>query len=123
MQHVVEPLPTPTPLSTTAVPLDRDRVDVVLATWNVEADGIAASAYVAGIVEEGGTCTLRARSEAREASTQGLATTTGQNVSCGFLTIAADDLAPGEWEVWFEYESDTHAGVSSAVQIPFEGAQ
>lgn len=114
-----EPLSTPTPLPTTAVPADRAPVDVVLATWNVDAEGIVASAYVAGIVEEGGTCTLRARFEERDVAVQGTAVATGQNVSCGFLSIPAGSLVAGNWDVWFEYESPTYSGVSSAVEMPF----
>lgn len=113
------PLASPTPLPTDSVDGDddRSRVDVVLAAWQVTESGIEASAYVAGVVEEGGTCVLSAQQEDTVLQVRGGATPTGQNVSCGFLTVPAAELGAGEWQIWFEYSSPASFGVSGAVVL------
>ncbi|GAA2567634.1 hypothetical protein GCM10009862_02940 [Microbacterium binotii] len=119
----VEQLPTPTPLASTPAPTDRQPAEVVLATWGASGSGIEASAYVAGVVEDGGSCSLHARQGDTERTVEAAATPTGQNVSCGFATVPASDLSAGDWEIWFTYASPTHEGTSSAVSVTFGGQQ
>lgn len=122
-----EPLATPTPLPSTpgspsAAP-DRAPVTVVLAAWQATAAGIEASSFVQGVVEEGGTCVLRARLGDTLREVRGPATPTGQNVSCGFLTVPLAELTAGEWEIWFDYSSDASAGTSDAVTVTVDKEQ
>lgn len=105
------PNPTPVPTPKSAA--------LILAAWQAGPDGISASAFVQDVVEEGGTCFLHAQlgDVIREATAP--ATPTGQNVSCGFVTIPPSELTPGDWTIWFDYSSPTSAATSGAVTLGY----
>lgn len=119
----VEELATPTPLPSTPPLTGRAPAELVLATWAATDAGIEASAYVAALVEDDGRCTLHARQGETERMVDAAATPTGQNVSCGFVSLSGADLTAGEWQIWFTYASPTHEGTSSSVSVTFGGQQ
>ncbi|MFK4115530.1 hypothetical protein ACI2K6_12955 [Microbacterium sp. NPDC006705] len=127
-EQFVTPLPTPTalPPEQSAAPTDPSApslaaVTVVLAAWQVtDAGAIEASAFVQALVEDDGTCVLHARSGETVREIAGTATPTGQNTSCGFLVLPADELAAGDWTIWFDYTSPTAAGTSEAVTLAYD---
>jgi len=107
--------PEPTPTVATA--------ELILAAWQAGADGLSASAFVQDVVEEGGTCVLHAQQGdvVREVTSQ--ATPTGQNVSCGFVTVPPSELTPGDWTIWFDYSSPTTVATSGAVTLGYDKDQ
>lgn len=92
---------------------------LILAAWQADDRGISASAFVQDVVEEGGTCVLHARQGDTIREVSAAATPTGQNVSCGFVTIPPSELTPGDWTIWFDYSSPTTAATSGAVTLGY----
>lgn len=133
------PLSTPTPLAPTLTPPppssgppDSGAPDpaptvttaaLILAAWQAGDDGISASAFVQDVVEQGGTCVLHARQGDVVRDATAAATPTGQNVSCGFVTIPPSELAPGDWTIWFDYSSPTTVATSGAVTLGYDKDQ
>ncbi len=95
-------------------------VSVVLSSWGVDRAGISASAYTAGVVEEGGVCTLHVASAAGESTRSQNAVPTGQNTSCGFIGVPLGDVGPSPWAVWMTYETSTSVGTSEQVELTEE---
>ncbi|MBN9210082.1 MAG: hypothetical protein BGO45_00650 [Microbacterium sp. 71-36] len=131
------PLDTPTPLAPSLTPAPAvpsasasdspgpapsatiGTASLILAAWQADDRGISASAFVQDVVEEGGTCVLHARQGDIVRESTAPATPTGQNVSCGFQTIPASELTPGDWTIWFDYSSPTTAATSGAVTLGY----
>lgn len=118
----VSPLPTPTPVPETSTP-GRASADVVLASWLADRSGVSASAYVAGVLEDAGTCTLHLRLGEQELTATKSGRATGQNTSCGLIEIPAEQLSDGQWELWIDYSSPRTAGESGHVTVDIEGAR
>lgn len=118
----VSPLSTPTPVPETSSP-GRASADVVLASWLADGSGVSASAYVAGVLEDAGTCTLHVRLGEQELTATRSGRATGQNTSCGLIEIPAERLSDGQWELWIDYSSARTAGESGHVTVDVEGTR
>ncbi|SNR56873.1 hypothetical protein [Blastococcus mobilis] len=93
-------------------------VDVVLtyagfdpATGTVQANGFAA-----GVIEDGGTCTLTLTRDSVEVTATGTGTADATTTSCGLLE-AAPGLASGTWEARLSYSSEGSSGESDSLEV------
>ncbi|MGY1858397.1 hypothetical protein [Modestobacter sp. SYSU DS0290] len=93
-------------------------VFVTASYWDAAERTVTVRSEVPGVVEEGGTCTLTLT---RDDGTSATATREGvanvSTTSCGALSIAGDQLAPGAWTAVVGYRSGTTQGSSEPVQV------
>jgi hypothetical protein len=108
----------PTFVATDAPATTSDDVDVVLtyAAFDANSRTVQANGFVAGVIENGGTCTLtlsRGNDTVRATSpAEADATTT----SCGLLETTTG-LAAGTWDAVLTYSSDGARGKSDSVEV------
>lgn len=101
----------------TGAPDQRQETAVTIVTADTAPSGdLEVGAFVAAI-DDGGTCTLTATSGARTLSATTSAVPDATTTSCGALSLAAADLAPGTWRLAVAYESATLRGTSAPVQV------
>lgn len=84
---------------------------------NPNTGNVEVSAYVNGIFEDGGSCTLTLTKGGQSVSASKPATPSAQNVSCGFVTIEKSRLSSGSWQATMSYTSAVAAGTSQPVTI------
>lgn len=69
------------------------------------AGGIAVGAYVAGLIEEGGHCTLTLTKDGLSAAAESEAVPDASTTSCGQLVVPFSELEPGTWAAEVTYTS------------------
>ncbi|MGY1773911.1 hypothetical protein [Blastococcus sp. SYSU D00813] len=93
--------------------------DVVLsyADWDAASASVHVNAFLGGLLEDGGTCTLTLTQggESRTASASGVADVS--TTICGLLEVPGSGLAPGAWSAVVTYDSPTTRGASDAVEV------
>ncbi|MCO7221584.1 hypothetical protein [Klenkia sp. PcliD-1-E] len=95
-------------------------VDVVVtyADWDATTASIEAGAFVQGIVESGGTCTVTASRPGAAAVT---ASVPGEpdagSTTCPGLLLSGGGLGSGSWSVVVDYSSATAQGRSTATTV------
>ncbi|HWU10713.1 MAG TPA: hypothetical protein VN520_30875 [Streptomyces sp.] len=96
----------------------RGAVDVVLtyATLDEHAGTLQASGFVAGLIEDGGTCTLTLSQNETVITVESLAGADATTTSCGLLETGTT-LAPGTWEARLSYSSASAEGRSGALEV------
>ncbi len=101
---------------TTAPPSSGQKKSVtpVISSWgqNLQTQDVEISGYVAGVFEEGGTCTATLSKDNQKVSESKQATINAQNVSCGFISISRSKLSAGNWIVTLAYSSGSAQGNS-----------
>jgi len=108
-----EPVPMPTPTAEDPVP---PAASVTVTRAGQNGATISVSAFVAGVTEDGGTCTL----ELVGASTAGATSTAFADATttiCGPLSVSARTLAAGTYTATVSYRSDTSSGTSQPVDV------
>jgi hypothetical protein len=69
------------------------------------AGGIAVGAYVAGLIEEGGRCSLTLSKDGQSADAESEALPDASTTSCGQLVVPFSELEPGTWTAEVTYTS------------------
>jgi hypothetical protein len=116
-----QPVPGPTDVATDPAPVtDAPTVQVTLARleWDDATGTLRANGFAAGVIEDGGTCVLTARSASGvtvSAETTGMADATTTN--CGQLETRAGSMSSGTWQVTLAYSSPGTTGTSSAQAV------
>jgi hypothetical protein len=97
----------------------RPPVDVIItvARWSEESSRVEIGGYVAGLVEEGGSCTATLTLGHRTVVVSGEAFADVSTTSCGDLVVTADQISTGAWSAVLSYGSTTHSGSSAHVSI------
>ena len=116
---VVEPGPG-TAVATDPAPVTAGgTVDVVVtyADWQGSSGVLEVAGFVAGVVEEGGTCQVTARSQGRTARAETVGIADATTTSCGTLVIPRADVSPGTWDIVLSYESPTSSGASASTSV------
>ena len=93
-------------------------VHITYKGWEDATGSVEVGAYVEGLVEDGGTCTLILTQGGTEvtASASGLAD--ASTTSCGAgLSVPGAELTPGTWTAVVDYESSTSSGSSDSVEV------
>ncbi len=100
-------------------PVAEDTGTVVLtsAEWDTGNGWVRVRAYLPGLVEDGGTCTLTLTrgADVRTATADGMAD--ASTTICGRLTVPGDQLRPGEWQAVVTYASAGVSGSSDAAEV------
>ena len=77
-------------------------------------EGVAVGAYVAGLIEQGGTCTMTLTLDGDKASVTTDGLPDAQTTSCGQLVVPYSELSPGTWAVDVTYSSPAGKNVTPA---------
>lgn len=111
--------PTSGPAAATTSTATGRTVDVTLAYahWDASAAQIEAAGFVAGVVENGGVCTLTARSGSSSVQATATAEPDATTTGCGQLTVPRAQLSPGTWQVTMSYRSAGAHGSSTALSL------
>jgi hypothetical protein len=98
---------------------DGTDVSVELTSWGWNASKRSAQVrgYAAGVVEDGGTCTLTLSRGERTQSVTSAAFADASTTICGALVVPAGDLAPGAWDAVVTYTADGVSGSSATVEV------
>jgi hypothetical protein len=95
-----------------------DQVQVVLtyASFDAASGTVQANGFAAGLIEDGGTCTLTLTQGGDTVTATSTAAADASTTSCGLLETAAG-LAGGTWDAVLTYSSDNARGESEAVEV------
>jgi hypothetical protein len=98
---------------------DGTDVSVELTSWGWNATKRSAQVrgYAAGVVEDGGTCTLTLTQGGRQVTADVEAMPDASTTACGSVAVAGSQLGAGSWQAVLRYESPTSSGSSAPVQI------
>jgi hypothetical protein len=115
--YTVKPEPTAVATDETTEPTG-GRVDVVLsyAGFDAPSGTVQANGFAAGVLEDGGTCTLTLSRSGEEVSTTSSASADASTTTCGLLQTDPG-VGPGTWEAVLTYSSDDARGTSQTVQV------
>lgn len=96
------------------------RVTVTYAGWEPSVGEVQVGGYVAGITEEGGTCTLSLTKDGRTVTGSKQALADASTTACGAVVVPGDELSAGTWQAVLSYRSAGHSGTSDTwdVEVP-----
>jgi hypothetical protein len=94
------------------------RVDVLLtfAAFDDSTGTVQANGFAAGVIEDGGTCTLTLTRGSEAITATSRATADATTTSCGLLETASRPAA-GQWDAVLTYSSDDAHGESGAMEV------
>jgi hypothetical protein len=100
------------------VELTGGQVDVVLsyAAFDEPSGTVQANGFVAGVIEDGGACTLTLTKGDDVVAVTSTAAADASTTSCGLLESPAD-LDAGTWEAVLAYSSSDADGVSRPLEV------
>jgi hypothetical protein len=118
-------LPNPTGVATdapaTSTPgsagIAQVEVVVTYSGWDDALGGVEVGAYVAGIAETGGTCTLTLTSVRNSATASTPGEPEASSTSCPGLVVPGSELSSGNWTAVVSYESPAAQGESDSVAV------
>jgi hypothetical protein len=91
---------------------------LVLTSADGGSGEVTAAAFVQGLVELGGTCTLVAAQDGDEVTGDPTDAEPGPSTTdCGSLSVTLPDSAGGTWQVHARYSSDTTDLISTTVEV------
>lgn len=90
---------------------------ITLGAWVPAAGVLEVSGFVAGVLEQEGTCTLSVSMDTLTRTASGPASPNVADMQCGTLSIAGDALAPGSWTAVLSYSSASAKAVSEPLII------
>ncbi|WP_407341745.1 hypothetical protein [Pengzhenrongella phosphoraccumulans] len=85
--------------------------------WNASSAAVEVGAFVEGVVEEGGSCTLKLTKGSKIVTAQANASADAAITGCGDLSVSGASLSSGTWSATVSYASVTSAGTSAALDI------
>ncbi|WP_456789389.1 hypothetical protein [Cellulomonas sp. P5_C5] len=113
------PPASPEPTSAAPAPDDLTKVSVTIAYagWVTDAARVEVGAYVDGVIEGTGTCTLTLTRSGREVTTTVPAVADASSTSCGAVTVDGAQLSSGTWSAVVDYGSPTSVGSSAPTEV------
>lgn len=91
-------------------------VSITYATYDKAGHAVQASGFVAGIIEDGGVCTLTLTKGTDVVTATSTATADATTTSCGLLQTSGT-LSAGTWSAVLSYSSSKAEGRSRALQV------
>lgn len=106
--------------ATTETPEDSkvtSQVESVMVVAGVDLDGknVTVSGYVAGVVEDDGTCTFTLEHDSSSVSVSTTGRADRSTTTCGSAQVPTEDLERGTWTASLTYSSSTTRSEPSAV--------
>jgi hypothetical protein len=98
------------------VTADAVPVVVTYSGFNPTAGAVQLGGY-AGVVEDGGTCTLTLTQGGAKVAATSRASADASTTTCGELSVPRAKLAPGTWQAVLSYASATHTGTAAPVPV------
>lgn len=92
-------------------------VTVTYSGWDNQAADVEVDGFVAGVVEQGGTCTLTLTSGSATVTQQHPAQADASTTQCGTVTVPGARLTAGQWRAVLGYSSATSSGASTPVSV------
>ena len=92
-------------------------VAITFYGWDPETQQAQAGGYVAGVVENGGTCTLTLTKGGATAVGTSEAQADASTTVCGAVVVPGDQLSSGTWQAVLTYRSAQHVGTSGPVEV------
>lgn len=91
----------------------------IITSWgqNPETQNVEVAAYVPGVYEVDGECTLTLERNGIIASNIAKATPNVSTMSCGFIAIKRDGLSAGTWTARVSYKSGSTSGITDIINI------
>lgn len=108
---------TDSPAPTASASAASATVVVTYSGWTDADAAVEFGAYVAGLAESGGTCTLTLTSGSRSARAQVSGEPDAASTSCPGMAVPGDELASGTWTAVVSYESPSTSGESDPVEV------
>lgn len=108
---------SPETVSPDAGSVDPATVVVTYSGWVDDSAAVELGAYVAGVVESDGTCSLTLTSGSATVTTQVTAEPDASSTSCPTMAVPGADLAPGNWQAVVAYESAGASGRAAPVTV------
>ena len=105
--------PTPSPVASGGVV----GVSITFSGWNQGAREVQVGAYVAGVIESGGVCTLTLTQGSRTVQTSAAAHPGASTTSCAELDLPASEVPSGTWQAVVSYRSATAHGSSRPQEV------
>jgi hypothetical protein len=95
-------------------------VSVTFAGWDPTRSEVQVDGFVAGISEEGGTCTLSLTKDGRTVTGSAQGVADARMTACGGLAVPGDQVSGGTWKAVLSYRSTGHSGTSESwdVEVP-----
>jgi hypothetical protein len=92
-------------------------VIVTFHGWDPGAELVEVAGYVAGVIEEGGSCTLTLTRDGQTVTGTSEAVPAASTTDCGGVTVPGDQVTDGVWSAVLTYESAAHEGSSEAWDV------
>lgn len=108
---------TSTTNTTTQPTSKKNPVEVTITTWKQDNSDLNINGFVAGVVEDGGTCTVTLTNGSDLVTRSRQAVANATNTSCGITSVPLSALHSGTWNAILTYSSSTSEGTSSSVTI------
>lgn len=92
-------------------------VTLTFAGWNTNTASIEVGGYVSGVIENGGTCTVRLVHEGSTVEVTGSASADATTTTCDMLSVPADRVTSGAWTAELAYTSAAATGTSAPTEV------
>ena len=92
-------------------------VVVTYSGWVDSPAGVEVGAYVAGVAESGGTCTLTLTAGTHSVTAEVAGEPDAASTSCPNLTVPGAKLSSGTWRAVVSYDSPSVSGKSAPVSV------
>jgi len=101
------------------VVVDGSDVDVSITYYGFDpvTERVEVGGFVAGIVEEGGSCTLTLSGGGQTVTGTSEALADATTTDCGAVAVPGDELGDGTWQAVLSYSSADHSGSSAPVDV------
>ena len=101
------------------VVVETEAVAVVLtySAWSAADRQVLAGGYAAGVIEDGGVCTLTLTQGGSTVTVEGPAMPDASTTVCGGLVVPGNRLTAGTWQATLTYASATHSGTSASAPV------
>jgi hypothetical protein len=112
---------TPTDSASTSTAVKTVTVIITNSGWDATAKQANANAIVPGTLVPSGSCTLTLSMGSVLRTATRAASTSGDSMQCGVMSIPSAQLTVGTWSATVRFDSATAAGISTAVTISVAG--
>jgi hypothetical protein len=117
----IEPPADPEDVATDTATPAAAALQITFAGADDVAGGVVVGAYIAGLIEDGGECSLTLSGNGQPVSVTTDSVPDASTTSCGQLLVPYAEVAPGTWTADVTYASPgghSVAGASTTIEVP-----